>query len=127
MTTDLDAAIAEAARQMHAATAGAAVCAITRSGASAPAAKYYEGRWAALSELRRRLAAEPLEAGVPGPLLDRWAADLEARTSAGAGPDWIAYLTGGVDTLAEMAGPDTDGTGGDALGQWTDRGPAEHH
>lgn len=106
MGADLDALdrlIADAEAAMLAATGGGAVCAITRSGGSAPAAKYHEGRWAALRTVRSVLRGRP----GAGPIvvereLAAWQADLDRRRQAGAGADWIAYLTGGLDALTGL-------------------------
>ena len=96
--TRLDELIEQASRDLQDAAGGVALCAITRSGGSAPAVKYYEGRWAALSELRR-VGDAPASSGVA--VRDRWAGDLGLLTERGADANWIAYANGGVDALTE--------------------------
>jgi len=83
----------------------ASMCAIGRSGRSFPAAKYHEGRQAAASQVRRALRADA-SAGpaVLGPLRDEWTRTLDS--AATRGKDWVAYATGGLDALAELADAD---------------------
>ena len=97
--TRLDELIEQASRDLQEAAGGVALCAITRSGGSAPAVKYYEGRWAALSEVRRAADA-PGSSGVA--VRERWTGDLALLTARGADANWIAYANGGVDALTEF-------------------------
>jgi hypothetical protein len=96
----LDRLIEAAAADLEAAAGGGALCAISRSGRPAPAVKYHEGRWAALTELRRahRRGDEATEQ-VGG----RWRADLDRLSEQEAGANWLAYAQGGVDALAQFA------------------------
>ena len=89
---------------LTAATGGASLCSVSRSGERVPGVKYPEGRWAAATEARRALrdvtdtdAARRVVAG----LAADWTADLERRRSAGA-EDWVAYRLGGLDALGEL-------------------------
>ncbi len=111
MTTDrdvvdeaeLDRLIEAAAAGLNAASGGGALCAISRSGRPAPAVKYYEGRWAALTDLRRELRrGEEGSEQVSG----RWLADLDRLTEQQAGENWLAYAQGGVDALADVVHQD---------------------
>jgi len=96
---ELDRLIEAAAADLDAASGGGALCAISRSGRPAPAVKYHEGRWAALTEFRRvrREGAEAADE-VGG----RWQADLDRLTRQQADANWIAYAQGGVDALADV-------------------------
>lgn len=96
--TRLDELIEQASRNLQDAAGGVALCAITRSGGSAPAVKYYEGQWAALSEVRRATDA-PGSSGVA--VRDRWTGDLALLSERGADANWIAYANGGVDALTD--------------------------
>ena len=93
---ELDRLIESAAADLDAASGGGALCAISRSGRPAPAVKYHEGRWAALTELRRARAS-----GAEGAaqVRSRWLADLDRLTLQEAGENWLAYAQGGVDAL----------------------------
>lgn len=95
---------ADALAALELAAGGASLCALSRDGASHPAAKFHEGAVAALGSLRRLLlACDP--AGDPGRMRD------EAVTAARAawrerygglaerGRDWAAYYAGGLDAL----------------------------
>lgn len=93
----LDALIAQAEEGLDRATGGGPLCAAAAAGGTAPAAKYYEGRWAALTELRR---AGPDTDGAT--VRNRWVADLRTVTEREASAAWIAYVTGGVDGLADV-------------------------
>lgn len=102
------------------ASGDASLCALSRSGRPVPAVKHLEGRSAALREVSRAIRTGGAE-GTPGLVAERrrvWAdalADLEARA---AGPDWLAYRTGGVDeldALLDEAGRNT--TDGEHVGE----------
>ena len=106
-----------AARTMAAATGGASLCSVSRTGEQIPGVKYPEGRWAAMRELARRLRALPQaegpteQLGLVGAVLAEvrgaWQVDLEARRAAG-NTNWATYRLGGVDALDEI---------GDLLGE----------
>jgi hypothetical protein len=76
---------------------GRSMCAIGRSGESFPAAKYAEGRMAALDEASRNLRRGATRPDLDG-LRTRW----DAKRAAASGGDWLAYWTGGADALAEL-------------------------
>jgi hypothetical protein len=99
----LDRLIEAAAADLAAAAGGGALCAISRSGRPAPAVKYHEGRWAALTELRRA-RRDGHEAA--GQVRDRWLADLERLSAQQANENWLAYAEGGVDALGEVVHDD---------------------
>ncbi|HSK34385.1 MAG TPA: hypothetical protein VK903_12935 [Propionicimonas sp.] len=94
-------AVAEAALQRL--SNGAAVCTFTKAGIAVPGLKYAEGRWAALRELQRSSAFPADPHATLDTVAAAWAADLDRRQVRGAGPDWIAYRTGGLDALADLA------------------------
>jgi hypothetical protein len=120
----------DATRHLTALAGNASMCAIGRSGRSFPAAKYHEGRQAAAGQVRSLLrrtgtgagpgsgaasgggAVALSGAGAPGAASDAESAALAAVTSewrerldgaASKGPDWVAYASGGMDALAELA------------------------
>ena len=71
-----------------------------------PGIKYPEGAWAALREVKRagRAGGDLRERAVA--IRAKWQADLAGHEQRGSGPDWIAYLTGGVDALDELLAAD---------------------
>ena len=121
----------DATRHLAALAGDASMCAIGRSGRSFPAAKYHEGRQAASGQVRRMLrraaaggasaeagahlaaaasaeaagaqlaAAASAEAAVLADVTSEWRAMLD--DAASKGPDWVAYASGGLDALAELA------------------------
>ncbi len=101
--------LAQAGRDLDAATGGVAVCSLSRAGTSAPGVKYHEGRWAALNEVSRQARRSAQDAGlVAAPVRRVWSEDLDRLTDRGAGVDWVAYRTGGLDALAELVAAITD-------------------
>lgn len=99
---DLDGRINEAAQLMQGRSAGQAVCALTKSGMSVPGVKYAEGRWAALREVQRAVRAGGELANVAQSAEQSWVEQLRALQGRGAGQDWIAYRSGGIDALTEL-------------------------
>lgn len=101
----LERAIAAATADLEASAGGASLCVLSRRGRPVPGVKYHEGRWAALREVARTARA-----GVPGTslaataraALTAWGAQLVALETSGAGEDWLAYRTGGVDAIAAL-------------------------
>ncbi|WP_407343312.1 hypothetical protein [Pengzhenrongella phosphoraccumulans] len=93
--------------QLGRAAGDQSLCALSRSGMAAPAAKYHEGSAAALAEARRavqRAGDSPDGAGALAEVIrdirGRWLAQVG---SAGrTGPDWSGYLTGGLDALEQI-------------------------
>lgn len=79
-------------------------CTLAKDGNSHPAAKFHEGRVAALGELARRLVDGTDHAGAAGV-----AADIGARWAEKAMPggplarDWAAYRAGGLQALTDIA------------------------
>jgi hypothetical protein len=95
--------IASAAELIQRNSGGRAVCSLTKAGESVPAVKYAEGRWAALREVQRATSGE-VELGVAVTAAEvTWRAHLDRLRSRAAGSDWIAYRSGGLDALAELA------------------------
>jgi hypothetical protein len=105
VTADLDplqARIAEAGEHLARISGDASLCTMSRSGQPAPAVKYHEGQWAALREVAKRVRAGGDVTAETAAARGRWAADLDRLTERGAGRDWIAYRTGGLDALDEL-------------------------
>lgn len=109
----VDARRGEALGRLTASTGDASLCAISRSGRPAPAAKYHEGAVAALTDVRRRLAEphEPADAAVDH-VRERWAARRDDATASSS--SWQAYLNGALDALDDLTsgvgtGPSRDG------------------
>jgi broad specificity phosphatase PhoE len=96
---ELDRLIDAAAADLAAAAGGGALCAISRSGRPAPAVKYHEGRWAALTEFRRARRQGDEDAA---DVAVRWRADLDRLTQQQADDNWLAYALGGVDALSDV-------------------------
>lgn len=99
-----DALLADTERDLASAVGGSSLCALSKSGDRVDAVKYLEGRFAALRELRREVATVSGDAAQPE-LLQRWRAQLQLAQEKDMGPDWLAYRTGGVDALQEVADP----------------------
>lgn len=99
---DLDGRIDEAARLMQGRSAGQAVCALTKSGTSVPGVKYAEGRWAALREVQRAVRAGGELVSCAEAAEKSWAEHLQTLQARGAGQDWIAYRSGGIDALIDL-------------------------
>lgn len=96
----LDGQAAQAAATMAAATDGASLCSISRTGARVPGVKYPEGRWAALRALRRAARGTAEVPAAIAALRQEWVQDLSLRQER-AEENWIAYRLGGVDALDE--------------------------
>ncbi len=94
---------AEIEVELTRAAGGASLCAISRSTGSVPAAKYFEGRLAAITEVRRAVkrGAEPQAAVVAAAA--SWHGALHRGRARDAGPDWMAYWAGGVDELDDLS------------------------
>lgn len=103
MTIDLRQLVDAAAASLEAATGGRAVCTAARDGAALPGVKYAEGRWVALREVVRAASAPDRLAETALAVRTAWVKELEALRARGAGPDWIAYRSGGVDALEQLA------------------------
>ena len=95
--------ITAAAELMQERSGTVAVCSVTKAGRSVPGVEYAEGRWAALREVQRAGRADAELAEVVAEVAHAWATQLERLRSREAGRDWIAYRSGGVDALAELA------------------------
>jgi hypothetical protein len=72
----------------------------------APGVKLAEGRWAALREVQRGTRGTADVDTAARALAASWSADLERLRRSDAGPDWIAYRTGGLAALRELLGDD---------------------
>lgn len=94
----------DAESDLQLAAGGGAVCVFTKAGTPVPGIKYHEGRRAALKDVLRRSRTSSDEiAPLAAQVRATWAEDLERLTQRGAGPDWVAYRTGGVDALTELS------------------------
>jgi hypothetical protein len=92
-------ALARASASLDAAAGSSSLCSLSRSGVPMPGIKYPEGAWAALREVKRAGRAGGDLAERASAVRAKWQADLASHEQRGSGPDWIAYLTGGVDAL----------------------------
>jgi hypothetical protein len=104
-SSSLDALVDDAARSLHEAAGGAAVCTFTKAGVPVPGIKYAEGRWAALREVQRATRSAPAaatSADLAATALVTWQAALDRVLSTGGGADWLAYRHGGVDALTDL-------------------------
>ncbi|MCA0329292.1 MAG: hypothetical protein LCI03_05220 [Actinobacteria bacterium] len=98
----------DAASDLQRLSGGAAVCTFTRSGRAVPGIKYAEGRWAALREVHRGTSSGGQQNARE--TLAAWQRQLDAVVARGAGADWVAYRTGGVDALHDLIASDIEGT-----------------
>ncbi len=99
----LEGLLEDAAQSMQRLSGGMAVCTFTRAGKAVPGVKYAEGRWAALRETHRKVSATHSVADVVAQVSTTWQPALLRSRERNAGADWIAYYTGGLDALAELA------------------------
>lgn len=95
----LERQLTQAGEDLDAAAGSSSLCSLSRSGTPMPGIKYPEGAWAALREVRRETRASGDVPAAAERVRARWSADLAAHEARGSGPDWIAYLTGGVDAI----------------------------
>jgi hypothetical protein len=108
----LDDLLSAAVRALDASGGGRAMCSFTKAGVAIPGVKYAEGRWASLRDVRR--ATPPGTGSVALAVAEArqaWLSAYERALAGGAGPDWIAYRSGGVDALDELASALTAATG----------------
>ena len=99
----LDDLLAIASRSLDTSTGGAAMCTFTKAGIAVPGMKYAEGRWAALREVRRSTSTTASVRVATAATRATWHAALEKARAQAAGADWIAYRSGGIDALDELA------------------------
>lgn len=95
----LDARIDQAAAALDAAAGSSSLCTLSRAGVPMPGIKYPEGVWSALREVAREVRSSGEPCSAARAVRERWGRDLAVHAARGSGPDWIAYLTGGVDSL----------------------------
>lgn len=98
----VEARLASLQEELAAAVGDGSLCAISRSAGSVPAAKYLEGRLAALMALRRAMRGGEASQTALAALLAAWRNGLAGVTARDAGPDWRAYRAGGVEELEEL-------------------------
>ncbi|WP_353827010.1 hypothetical protein [Agromyces sp. SYSU T0242] len=97
------AARAEAAQDWSAAIGPATSCALAKDGRSHPAAKFHEGRTAALGELLRACPDDASSDDVAA-LAAANALDWTTRALPGAGRgDWESYRAGALEVLRGIA------------------------
>lgn len=87
---------------LTAAAGSASLCALGRDGEPHPAAKYQEGRLAALIELQRGLGGNVDRRHELDRLAEVWERHLADAHHRRLGPDWSAYRAGGVDELERI-------------------------
>lgn len=94
-----------AADALNAVVGEGALCAVARSGQAFPAAKYREGALSALTEVRRALPPDlsAADTSVVLAVTERWRSRLLRMRDPG--PDWVAYLNGGLDALQHLVEP----------------------
>lgn len=106
MNADEDALLAglleDAAQTMQRLSGGMAVCIFTRAGKPVPGVKYAEGRWAALRAAHRKALTTTSLTEALAELSATWRSSLQRSEERAAGPDWLAYYTGGLDALTEL-------------------------
>ena len=107
--TVLTARLDEAGATLDAAAGSASLCTLSRSGVPMPGIKYPEGAWSALREVARQVRSGGDVCASAQAVRQRGSDDLALHEQRGSRPDWIAYLTGGVDApdglLAEACSP----------------------
>ncbi|MDJ0349604.1 hypothetical protein [Cryobacterium sp. PH29-G1] len=93
----------EAAHQWSLSLGDVASCALAKDGRSHPAAKFQEGKVAALGELSRRIT-DDTDAGLISASATavkmRWADQVRPGTRPDR--DWEAYLAGGIQAMTEI-------------------------
>lgn len=99
----LEIALNEATTALDAAAGSSSLCSLSRSGVPMPGIKYPEGAWTALREVKR--SGDDVTATAAA-VRAKWQADLDRYVERGSGPDWIAYLTGGIDALDALLDED---------------------
>ena len=97
--TVLTARLDEAAATLDAAAGSASLCTFSRAGVPMPGIKYPEGAWSALRDVARDVRSRGDVCASGQAVRQRWSDDLALHEQRGSGPDWIAYLTGGVDAI----------------------------
>jgi hypothetical protein len=98
---------AEAIRAWSDALGDSTACALTKSGRSFPAAKFHEGRVAAVGELLRSLRDDPSPnriSELAATLGESWERRPQPRTDAGG--EWASYRAGGLEALRELGATD---------------------
>ena len=110
-TALLDDLLSAATRALDASGGGRAMCSFTKAGVAVPGMKYAEGRWASLRVVRRATPGTGSVAHAVAEARQAWLSAYERALAGGAGPDWIAYRSVGVDALDELASALTATTG----------------
>ena len=93
----------QAAQEWSLSLGDEASCALAKDGRSHPAAKFQEGKVAALGELSRKIADDTdpgLISATAAAVKVRWADQI--RPGAGRDRDWEAYRAGGIQAMTEI-------------------------
>ena len=102
--TEILHARAEAAHEWSRLLGDTSSCALAKDGRSHPAAKFQEGKVAALGELSRRIGDDTEAAQIAaaaGAVSTRWAE--QQMPGAGRDRDWEAYRAGGIQAMTELS------------------------
>ncbi len=91
--------LAAAGATLDAAAGTTSLCTLSRAGVPMPGIKYPEGAWSALREVMREAHTSGDVCASARAVRQRWSDDLTRHQGRGSGPDWIAYVTGGVDAI----------------------------
>lgn len=105
--------LADTERDLVAAVGNSSLCAIGKSGNRFDGVKYLEGRSAALREVRRQLR-DTAGAEAHREVEQRWRDHLQLTMDRNMGPDWVAYRSGGVDALSDLAEHEQRGASSDS-------------
>lgn len=109
MTRDIAALKASALVDLQAVVGGSSLCRVSALGVRGQSAKYFEGRYAALTEIERATALREDDNGLlVNQVVTRWL-DLHHRYALNESESaWTHYAAGGIDALidAGLATPD---------------------
>lgn len=84
----------EALADLQTVSAGKPLCRISANGIQGQEAKYFEGRYSALTEI---VNGDPIEAR-----LKAWQGQLERARHSNSSAAWMQYFGGGADALMEL-------------------------
>lgn len=96
----------QAAQEWGALLGDTSSCALAKDGRSHPAAKFTEGKAAALGELSRRIGGDTAPDGIRAAVVavrNRWSHQVTPGTRADR--EWEAYRAGGIQAMAELTSP----------------------
>lgn len=84
----------QAEADLQSATNGAPLCKVSQTGTTGQDVKYFEGRMAALREVKRGADAHER--------FRHWHREYERHRDRASGDAWLQYTAGGVDALFEL-------------------------